>query len=511
MSLSIINSNDNPKISITDYKSITTRLITNILTTSVLYLKKYDSFEGSYDDLVLEVENIDKNKLNLDTSQLFLNIYNSHFNKDFEIPNVYEIEINSCQNLRSITINDGSNVKNIFLRNLIDLIDVNELFLEDYSFNNVSIQECRNVSIQHKSFAIKSQIQELYINDCCLKHCPTLEYNMDILDLNNNYLKDLDPSINYVQQTLNVYNNFITDISNIGLNCVDINISNNRLSTLFLNNSHFKIINARNNLLTIVDICETGSKLEYLDLRDNYLKELWFLKIADTKCYLDKNWIDFVDFINTNNIDIKDYIHKNHYNKIKFIENFQQNLHLQNHNFMFDGMIDLTDPGMYKFSTTGLNSRKFLIQRNKMTIISLPSVSKIRGQSKDYLIDQLTGFTNSEINRAYGPFIYSSMPDLYDKVYQKVNNQKAFVIKGENMTIYHHVNDENCDISGIFKHRSFDNLFEEILRLIQTSRLTVKEAKEFKELFYVEDDDNYAHSYKLTYCPRLRDIIIAIM
>ena len=191
-----------------------------------------------------------------------LNINNHMLKKLFiHSTNIVNLNLINAPNLEELTVSQNKQLVGLNVDNNIKLkkISLNQNNFSSINLNNN--RELENLTIYENNF-----------NTINLENNPNLTY----LNLSQNNLTSLDLHNNNLLRQLDVKNNNLESLILNAQNLTSINASNNKLSSLNLNNIGGIVgnINLKNNKLTSLDL-RNFSQVYDLDVSDNLLKELY--------------------------------------------------------------------------------------------------------------------------------------------------------------------------------------------------------------------------------------------
>ena len=234
---------------------------------SILPLLEEFSVQGSINGYPINNLNINNHML----KKLFIystNIVNLNL---INAPNLEELTVNRNKQLVGLNVDNNIKLKKISLnKNNFSSINLNNnRELEDLAIyeNNFNTIDLRNNNKLKSLQIIKNNISTIN-----LENNPNLTY----LNLSQNNLTSLDLHNNNLLRQLDVKNNNLESLILNAQNLTSINASNNKLSSLNLNNIGGIVgnINLKNNKLTSLDL-RNFSQVYDLDVSDNLLKELY--------------------------------------------------------------------------------------------------------------------------------------------------------------------------------------------------------------------------------------------
>ena len=273
-----------------------------------------------------------------------------------------------------------------------------------------------------------SNIHNISITFCKLKSIDIDGY-MGSITLDNNYLTSLDLSkvIIISGNSLSCNSNYIRDIK--------FNISKF---------SNIKVIAVENNELTSLNLLNFRN-IETLYARDNPLRKLFLYTENRNIIYID--YLPYYPICNNSKIGhfyepepdftkkITDDLSSKTYSELTdYYENLYSQLDFKESLSNFNTKISSN-----KFDPTdfGLDLVRNVVSqinkdgRSKLKNIRLPSINFLKTLSLPDMNSTLDVFTPSEINRAYGPFIYKNFDNnIVDQVYNKIHNVKTFYLVG---------------------------------------------------------------------------------
>ena len=238
---------------------------------SILPLLEEFSVQGSINGYPINNLNINNHML----KKLFIystNIVNLNL---INAPNLEELTVNRNKQLVGLNVDNNIKLKKISLnKNNFSSINLNNnRELEDLAIyeNNFNTIDLRNNNKLKSLQIIKNNISTIN-----LENNPNLTY----LNLSQNNLTSLDLHNNNLLRELDVKNNNLESLILNAQTLTNINASNNKLSSLNLNNigGIAGNINLKNNKLTSLDL-RNFSKVYDLDVSDNLLKELYLPNI----------------------------------------------------------------------------------------------------------------------------------------------------------------------------------------------------------------------------------------
>lgn len=334
---------------------------------------------------------------NFQPSELTLiNIFISSLNVNVNIDDVY---LASLPLLTNIDILEKCQLQSLVLENLSLTNFGKQYFKNTYDTNlDVTIVNCKGINIG----TINTDIDVLTIDNCQLRKCPKLSDNITAYycQFTNNFLTKVHKSLAKIKNYLNISGNFITDIdvfNNSPLLPLTLDLSRNFISKLKLTKLPKNLILDNNNIVNIDDILKIPDIK--ISVKNNYCKEP-VKPLTNTEIRLQKS--------------------------LKSLKSSKNSL---------VKIIDDTDPGYIgNGSDNDINKTKFINKRRKMvtdnTVYVLPSIAKLLKLPEHKFKLTLFGFSNSELNRAYGPFIYDSYQDLYNKIYDKVTGHSTMLLIG---------------------------------------------------------------------------------
>ena len=191
-----------------------------------------------------------------------LNINNPTLKKlSIHSTNIVNLNLINDPNLEELTVSQNKQLVGLNVDNNIKLkkISLNQNNFSSINLNNN--RELENLTIYENNF-----------NTIDLRNNPNLTY----LNLSQNNLTSLDLHNNNLLRELDVKNNNLESLILNAQTLTSINASNNKLSSLNLNNigGIAGNINLKNNKLTSLDL-RNFSKVYDLDVSDNLLKELY--------------------------------------------------------------------------------------------------------------------------------------------------------------------------------------------------------------------------------------------
>ena len=212
----------------------------------------------------LNINNPTLKKLSIHSTNIVnLNLINA--------PNLEELTVSQNKQLVGLNVDNNIKLKKISLnQNNFSSINLNNnRELEDLAIyeNNFNTIDLRNNNKLKSLQIIKNNISTIN-----LENNPNLTY----LNLSHNNLTSLDLHNNNLLRELDVRNNNLESLILNAETLTNINASNNKLSSLNLNNigGIAGNINLKNNKLTNLDL-RNFSKVYDLDVSDNLLKELY--------------------------------------------------------------------------------------------------------------------------------------------------------------------------------------------------------------------------------------------
>ena len=191
-----------------------------------------------------------------------LNINNPMLKKlSIDSTNIVNLNLINAPNLEELTVSSNKQLVGLNVDNNIKLkkISLNQNNFSSINLNNN--RELENLTIYENNF-----------NTIDLRNNPNLTY----LNLSYNNLTSLDLHNNNLLRQLDVKNNNLESLILNAQTLTRINASNNKLSSLNLNNigGIAGNINLKNNKLTNLDL-RNFSQVYDLDVSDNLLKELY--------------------------------------------------------------------------------------------------------------------------------------------------------------------------------------------------------------------------------------------
>ena len=191
-----------------------------------------------------------------------LNINNPMLKKlSIHSTNIVNLNLINAPNLEELTVSQNKQLVGLNVDNNIKLkkISLNQNNFSSINLNNN--RELENLTIYENNF-----------NTINLENNPNLTY----LNLSQNNLTSLDLHNNNLLRQLDVKNNNLESLILNAQTLTSINASNNKLSSLNLNNigGIAGNINLKNNKLTNLDL-RNFSQVYDLDVSDNLLKELY--------------------------------------------------------------------------------------------------------------------------------------------------------------------------------------------------------------------------------------------
>ena len=416
-----------------------------------------------------------------------LNAIPSFKNQDCNIY-IDNIAVNNIKGLlKNITV-QKSNQINITLKNLSKLSTIEKTLFQNLDVDNYNliIDNCSNFDIPE----ITGKFRELAIKNCHISNSFTYhgsklsdlffisygykkeESNYTSLDLQNNYIKNVNLSGEFRTINLNynllkdidlsqvkfksiyLQNNYLTNIifgkDNLDLDSIDLD--NNLLTSLIIPNVNFLQLSIRRNPLH--ELITFSSKRSYISgtFYNNFpifsgnseLKTLmpgYKSKIVDNSPIIESYVID-------NNLPISEIIKK--------LRHIRDRVNLNINNVVVYNNIDNTDPGCLNLVPIDNENINFVVKRKQLlndnNKIILPSISSLKLLTLDDLIVRLSVFTTSELNRAYGPFIYTNIVDICNQIYVKIHDLQMFYLYSPNedkLDIYNY-QDNNGDYSNIY-------------------------------------------------------------
>ena len=212
----------------------------------------------------LNINNPTLKKLSIHSTNIVnLNLINA--------PNLEELTVSSNKQLVGLNVDNNIKLKKISLNqnnfssiNLNNNRELEDLAIYDNNFNTIDL---RNNNKLKSLQIIKNNISTIN-----LENNPNLTY----LNLSQNNLTSLDLHNNNLLRQLDVKNNNLESLILNAQTLTNINASNNKLSSLNLNNigGIAGNINLKNNKLTSLDL-RNFSQVYDLDVSDNLLKELY--------------------------------------------------------------------------------------------------------------------------------------------------------------------------------------------------------------------------------------------
>ena len=314
---------------------------------------------------------------------------------------------------REINLKDLPNLENIGNLPLKTATDVG---------GYLTIENCKSIKIDE----IIGKFKRIIITDCNLKKFPKLNYK--------------------VLNQLELSENFLTEIPTI---------KSNRLMR----------VDFRNNYLTSIDLTHVNF---YLNLRYNYISKVILPSIDNVKgarvdlhCNLICDDLERDPNYNSS-IDIN-YYDNTPLNKFNiFIQGNPINA-IEVSNSVYANSLNFSDYVNLEFF------KKKRLEKHGNNPIILPSVNKLRELSLENIVLMIREnyLTPLELNRAYGPFIYGlfiygnnpiSIENLAQIIFEKVNNEKAFYLKGndfDNLDLFNYddVNGNYTNIRFIYKNK----------------------------------------------------------
>ena len=212
----------------------------------------------------LNINNPTLKKLSIHSTNIVnLNLINA--------PNLEELTVSQNKQLVGLNVDNNIKLKKISLNqnnfssiNLNNNRELEDLAIYGNDFNNIDLRN---------NDKLKSlQIIKTNISTINLENNPNLTY----LNLSQNNLTSLDLHNNNLLRQLDVKNNNLESLILNAQTLTSINASNNKLSSLNLNNigGIAGNINLKNNKLTNLDL-RNFSQVYDLDVSDNLLKELY--------------------------------------------------------------------------------------------------------------------------------------------------------------------------------------------------------------------------------------------
>ena len=190
-------------------------------------------------------------------------------------PNLEELTVSQNKQLVGLNVDNNIKLKKISLnQNKFSSINLNNnRELEDLSIYG---NDFNNIDLRNNNKLKSIYITKTNISTINLENNPNLTY----LNLSQNNLTSLDLHNNNLLRQLDVKNNNLESLILNAQTLTSINASNNKLSSLNLNNigGIAGNINLKNNKLTSLDL-RNFSKVYDLDVRDNLLKELYLPNI----------------------------------------------------------------------------------------------------------------------------------------------------------------------------------------------------------------------------------------
>ena len=186
-------------------------------------------------------------------------------------PNLEELTVNQNKQLVGLNVDNNIKLKKISLnQNKFSSINLNNnRELEDLSIYG---NDFNNIDLRNNNKLKSIYITKTNISTINLENNPNLTY----LNLSQNNLTSLDLHNNNLLRQLDVKNNNLESLILNAQTLTSINASNNKLSSLNLNNigGIAGNINLKNNKLTNLDL-RNFSQVYDLDVSDNLLKELY--------------------------------------------------------------------------------------------------------------------------------------------------------------------------------------------------------------------------------------------
>ena len=234
---------------------------------SILPLLEEFSVQGSINGYPINNLNINNHML----KKLFIHSTNIVNLNLINAPNLEELTVNRNKQLVGLNVDNNIKLKKISLnKNNFSSINLNNnRELEDLAIyeNNFNTIDLRNNNKLKSLQIIKNNISTIN-----LENNPNLTY----LNLSQNNLTSLDLHNNNLLRELDVKNNNLESLILNAETLTNINASNNKLSSLNLNNigGIAGNINLKNNKLTSLDL-RNFSQVYDLDVSDNLLKELY--------------------------------------------------------------------------------------------------------------------------------------------------------------------------------------------------------------------------------------------
>ena len=379
--------------------------------------------------------------------------------------NMYE---NRNRILNNVELHNLKNLMTIhtsyFYTNRFKMVNCPNIMLEDlyytpYQMGYIIISDCNLTSIPKFMFNEdeKSRISSLVYSHNNLQSLNSEDFtntNSIVLDFSYNCFKNCEYFKNIRCNRLNLeYNLLETFVTRVYTD--DLNISNNRLKFVDFSKYQNINVNARNNY---IEFYKNAERTTNLDLRFNNIS--FYYDPQDSNCELDynplnedyKNYQTYLKYKDT----IKKYFNieydeQSWYQYVRNITNisYENTLNYTIDNFGFD----YTDPGFYMNKVydndelLGISSidetldfmarNNFQECRQRSYNSVMPLVSDLKLLNRFDLENALNSYTNLEINREYGPIVYSSLEELFDNLYDRINASLQTLLLGyKNNSIY---------------------------------------------------------------------------
>ena len=506
-----------------------------------LKLKSYE--EGDFFENSLEFKQYEKNlnhefiftAFNIANLPSMLEIDDDlfmHFNFD-------DFYIDNCKKLAYIPSFKNKNFKSLSLHNvgvirLEGILEYYDDFIFSNKYSSINLDNLFNIETIEKTIfncpdievnltinkvkiphinKITGKFTEFILNSCDIKEiCPISSKNLMTLNLDNNLLKTITLIGSFEEIHINENLLSFVDLSKV-ISVNNIYMNSNYITDIIFNDiKDLAILSLSYNLITHLDLSAFSKISDEIILLYNPLVEVLYYprvptktKISISTCYyypiyFTNENISIHLIFNDYNIDDSPYMSKFLEYRSTFPENLsskeiQTLVHKFNDDYLpanirdhfryLYSRIDFTDPGfsdeIIDYDDPSKIDNEFITNYKNRGIITLPSINKLKTYSLDDLTKLLSSkyLTTSELNRFYGPFIYSDPNKLYKLIYRKIHNTKPFFIKGNSF--------DNLDIRNYDdKDGDYSNI-----RIIYEGQ-KVLTLKEIKRLMYIDPSGELA-------------------